>query len=196
MENFETLVARQADIIITNCEKAKKVEFPECVVLEIPKLSNYDLVKLHEKLDNTKYINCIYVIYSDDFKYDKEKINEIFNNKKYSFGSKYYHISKINDSKQWTNGNTEKAIYVGSKEKDLTQRIAQHLGIVKTAGRSVYSLYLKDWWNDHSKIILKIWNFKGTIDYNVLQIIEDALWEEIQPLFGKKGATFNKKRNN
>jgi hypothetical protein len=30
--------------------------------------------------------------------------------------------------------------------------------------------------------------------YEMLQILEDLIWEEYKPIFGKKGATFNKKQ--
>jgi hypothetical protein len=28
--------------------------------------------------------------------------------------------------------------------------------------------------------------------YEILQILEDLIWDELKPLFGKKGATFNR----
>ena len=168
------------------------VTFPEELIITIPKLSKYDINKLVNDLKEINYWNCIYIISADEFKMKKEDVTKTFLQLKSKY-YKNYHISRINDSVHWSSNNSEKILYVGCKENNLQRRLMQHLGIINKKSRSVYSLYLNDWWLDHSKLIIKIWNLQDKVNNAVLQIIEDSIWEELHPLFGKKGATFNKK---
>jgi len=192
MKNLHDIIIKQSEIIINNCKIAMDVTFPEELIIIIPKLSKYDINKLVNDLNEINYWNCIYIISADEFKMKKEAVTKTFLQLKSQY-PKNYHISRINDSVHWLSNNSEKILYVGCKENNLQRRLMQHLGIINKKSRSVYSLYLNDWWLDHSKLIIKIWNLQDKVNNAVLQIIEDSIWEELHPLFGKKGATFNKK---
>ena len=72
-------------------------------------------------------------------------------------------------------------MYVGSTTTGLKKRIAQHIG---EGHKNTYSLHLKHWFNDNYKITIKEYD----LSKEVLQIIEDALSEELKPAFGKSGS--------
>ncbi len=76
-------------------------------------------------------------------------------------------------------------LYVGGS-KSVTQRMKQHLGYSHSA---VYSLHLKSWPNPQdSFVIIEILKCLGDVGQDVLQAIEDSLWQSSMPLFGKQGA--------
>lgn len=73
-------------------------------------------------------------------------------------------------------------MYVGSTTTGLKKRIKEHIG---NGHKSTYALHLSHWFEQG--------NYKITIkEYNapkeVIQIIEDALSDELNPAFGKSGA--------
>lgn len=76
-------------------------------------------------------------------------------------------------------------IYVGSSAK-LHQRIKEHLGY---GAKATYSLQLAAWAQPH-KVDLTICcaKYPDNTDQNVLQALEDALWSDLQPMFGRQGA--------
>src|SRR5574344_196391 len=120
-----------------------------------------------------------------DFNEIKNKYKTLKNN----HFNEYYHISKIN--KNHFNTNNEITLYVGSKQKSLSSRLSQHLGLIDKNKRSVYSLYLNDWWDYRGDITIMIITCKLLISNAQLQVIEDLYWDELLPYFGKKGANTN-----
>ena len=76
-------------------------------------------------------------------------------------------------------------LYVGSS-KSVTQRMKQHLGYAHPA---VYSLHMRSWSNlPDASVRLEILKYPGDVGQDVLQAIEDSLWQSSMPLFGKQGA--------
>jgi len=133
-------------------------------------------------------INIIYQFYTHQLPMEINELDTHFNSKKQKDG-KYSQINKKHRGVEYlkkADKDNHYCLYIG-KSKKIKDRITQHIGINKS--RSVYSLYLKDWWPQENPTIgLIIYNFKNNISSDLLQIIEDVLWEEYKPLFGKQGA--------
>ena len=88
-----------------------------------------------------------------------------------------YAFARINDT-------PSKTMYVGSSNSIQT-RIKQHLGY---GAKKTYSLQLRHWITSlEGDIDITIYQF-SEIEQQVLQLMEDALWNKLQPMFGKRGA--------
>ncbi|GHU69297.1 hypothetical protein FACS189450_01910 [Spirochaetia bacterium] len=83
------------------------------------------------------------------------------------------------------NKNKPCCLYVGSSINDVYTRLKQHLGI--TESKATYALHLKHWWSD-AALQITVYQFKDGIEDYALQFIEDSLWEENKPIFGRKGS--------
>ena len=115
-------------------------------------------------VENTSIANKLYECLSD-------AKSSSDNNRKYS---------RINNSNA-----DSLCLYVGSS-KSITQRIKQHLGYAHPA---IYSLHLKSWPNlPKTSVSIEILKYPGDVGQDVLQAIEDSLWQSSMPLFGKQGA--------
>lgn len=113
---------------------------------------------------------------------DYNKINTAFDKAKSSKkGGRAY--SKYN--------NVEKGLlYVGSSQsKYLVTRIRNHLGL---GSRTVYSMHLKEWLPKDLNSIIEIRVFVVHIPnnniqlINMLEVIEQGMWDANKPLFGKR----------
>jgi len=76
-------------------------------------------------------------------------------------------------------------LYVGSSH-DIFKRIKEHLGI---GAKSTYALNLSYWSQDFPslEISLHYAQYADDTDSDLLQTLEDTLWIEKQPMFGRKG---------
>lgn len=75
-------------------------------------------------------------------------------------------------------------LYVGSSQK-LAQRVKEHLGY---GNKKTYSLQLNAWARDlnlHLEVCCA--QYPAHTSPEVLQALEDALWYELEPMFGRKG---------
>jgi len=86
------------------------------------------------------------------------------------------------------NGNVSKILYVGSSITNFKTRIKNHLGVM---GSRVYSLHLAKWDQniDYDVLIdvFKVNSSDGSIlERFVVEIIEQQIWDELKPVFGKK----------
>ena len=72
-----------------------------------------------------------------------------------------------------------KIMYVGSSTTNLKKRIKEHLG---DGHPSTYSLHMKHWFKQDPRITIRVYD----VEREVLQIIEDALSDELNPAFGKQ----------
>jgi len=180
--------------MISKYKKAKSVKFPQAKIIKIENIEKYDLEMFNHDFQKLENDYSIYVITSSEFKMNHDQVKDTFQNLKDK--SKTYHVSKINEEVFWKPVNDEFIIYVGSKEHNIKKRMKEHLGL--NNNRSTYSLFLKDWWPTNTVITVKIWSMEKLLKhddkYEMLQILEDLIWEEYKPIFGKKGATFNKKQ--
>lgn len=100
-------------------------------------------------------------------------LNEFKNNKKPD-----YNYSKIN-----SRNNIKNTIYVGGTQ-NLKKRLAEHMIYVS---KETYALHLRTWATSIEGTIyinaLKCPN----MDAQTMQALEDAVWDELQPAFGKRG---------
>jgi hypothetical protein len=80
--------------------------------------------------------------------------------------------------------NISACLYVGSS-RDITGRLKQHLGY---GPRDTFALQLAHWASTF-KLELEIQCAKYPLGHSaeVYQILEDTLWEQMSPLFGRKG---------
>ncbi len=72
-------------------------------------------------------------------------------------------------------------MYVGSSTTNLKSRINQHLG---GGYANTYALHLDHWFEGQYQITIREYD----VPKEVLQIIEDALSDQLKPAFGKQGA--------
>ncbi|EJG0735622.1 hypothetical protein C4G28_RS22580 [Vibrio parahaemolyticus] len=74
-------------------------------------------------------------------------------------------------------------LYVGRSHK-LRSRIRQHLG---SGHKGTYALHMMRWANKiEENIELQYFKLEG-VENLVVQAVEDALWSELRPAFGRKG---------
>jgi hypothetical protein len=77
-----------------------------------------------------------------------------------------------------------KCIYVGSSEK-VHQRLKEHLGF---GAKGTYSLHLACWINPFDlEIEFECARYSVGTDPKAVQALEDALWSELSPMFGRQG---------
>ena len=77
-----------------------------------------------------------------------------------------------------------RCLYVGSSA-DIGKRLREHLGY---GARQTYALQLAHWARDlRLEVEFVCVKYEGTEDKEVLQALEDTLWDELQPLFGRRG---------
>lgn len=97
--------------------------------------------------------------------------------------------SSVDNTRKYSRVNTPSAnslcMYVGSS-RSITQRMRDHLGY-SSAG--IYSLHLRTW-QDLPDVNMKIeiLKYPADIGQDVLQAIEDGIWQSSKPMFGKQGA--------
>jgi hypothetical protein len=78
-----------------------------------------------------------------------------------------------------------KRMYVGSSEK-IHQRIKEHLGF---GARGTYSLQLAYWAQPFNlEIEIECAKYPEATPSEVLQSLEDTLWADLLPMFGRQGA--------
>jgi len=83
------------------------------------------------------------------------------------------------------NNKKSKYLYVG-RSSNLFQRLKQHMGY---GAKSTYALHLAYWANAFNlEIEFRCAKYKGGLAPDVYQTLEDTLWQEISPMFGRKGA--------
>ena len=81
------------------------------------------------------------------------------------------------------NNSTGTCFYVGSSHSVAT-RLKQHLGY---GHKGTYALQLKHWAPNNLKLNLVCALYANGTTPEVLQCLEDSLWENKQPLFGRRG---------
>lgn len=118
------------------------------------------------ELDGIKH--AIYII--EQVEGDTQKAFDDFSNYKKS--------TKRNCSKP---NKVSSVMYVGSSTTGLRRRISEHLG---KGAEKTYALNLKYWFDGTYKITIKEYD----VSREVLQIIENNIWHEREPAFGKSGS--------
>lgn len=81
--------------------------------------------------------------------------------------------------------NISQTLYVGSSQ-NLRKRIAEHLGV---GSKSTYALHLSCWAGKHElPLTLHCATYTPVTHPAAAQALEDALWDELTPMFGRRGA--------
>ena len=78
--------------------------------------------------------------------------------------------------------------YVGRKHrKPNGQRFKEHIGY---GAKSTYALHLSHWAQDfpYLELTCHYAQYQEGTAQNLLQALEDALWEKKTPMFGRKGS--------
>jgi hypothetical protein len=93
---------------------------------------------------------------------------------------------RVNVSKY--NKTNSSFLYVGSSMTDFYSRIKNHFG---TRGKRVYSMHLSKWDNNIIyDLIINTYEIKSSnetlTDQKLIELIEQQVWELLQPNFGKK----------
>lgn len=77
-----------------------------------------------------------------------------------------------------------KFLYVGSSF-NIYQRFKDHLGY---GSKSTYSLQLAHWaCNLNLELDFIYSEYPQDIGHDIIQVIEDTLWDELRPMFGRRG---------
>lgn len=83
------------------------------------------------------------------------------------------------------NNSNSKCLYVGSS-LNLSNRLKEHLGY---GAAGTYALHLAYWANPFNlEIEFQCAKYPTGFASDVYQILEDTLWKEMAPMFGRKGA--------
>lgn len=76
-------------------------------------------------------------------------------------------------------------LYVGSSKK-LIRRASEHLGLVAA---TVYAMHLRQWLPDADlRVRLSPFCLPDAVRNEVVQAIEDGLWQRLNPILGRQGA--------
>jgi len=84
------------------------------------------------------------------------------------------------------NHHESSCLYVGSSS-DLLKRIKEHFGY---GAKATFALHLA-WWAENfsdSTLTLAFSEFDPNTDAEALQALEDTLWSEMKPMFGRRGS--------
>lgn len=120
---------------------------------------------------------------------DKNRKRELFKNFEEFTSSnitKTKNKDRVNVSKYNKTGS--EILYVGSSTTDFKSRIKNHLGV---RGNRVYSLHLSKWdknlnYNINIKSYELVSQKAVKIDTYIVELIEQQIWDELQPSFGKR----------
>jgi len=133
-----------------------------------------DLSSWEKENEGSRYI---YIIQATD-EVDIEKCHQQYENAK-SNNINNRAFARLNE-----NANS-KVFYVGSS-RSLGNRIEQHLGF---GHQGTFSLQIIHWSSGISgELTITIYRFPENLGQDVIQAIEDGLWEKHKPMFGRRGS--------
>ncbi len=148
-----------------------KIEFPIRQILENPEALIYDLKKSVKR--GSPYI---YYLTVADNSCLFELRNAFSEARKGDSGRAYARL----------NGHESTCLYVGSSS-DMLKRIKEHFGY---GAKATFALHLAWWTEDYSdiKLTLAFAEYETITDAETLQALEDTLWSEMNPMFGRRGS--------
>ncbi|CAM4275901.1 hypothetical protein [Flavobacterium terrigena] len=102
--------------------------------------------------------------------------------------NKTKNFEKVRHSKHNDNVLDSKFLYVGSSITDFSSRLKNHLGL---KGHTTYALHLSKWDENMTyNIKIKMYEIKhindSEINRNLVEIIEQQIWDTLKPVFGKR----------
>jgi hypothetical protein len=137
--------------------------------------SHSRLIAAVEKATEKKlpYIYCLTVAESDHLEAIWERY---YQEKEQSLDRKYAQLNPYRSC----------CFYVGSSH-DFRKRLKEHLGY---GNPKTYSLQLAHWAQDFStlELTLECDQYDAALGQDVLQALEDTLWDNMRPMFGRKGS--------
>jgi hypothetical protein len=123
---------------------------------------------------NNVYLYTLRIITEN---YDIEKFNKSFSNAK--------KLKKDNLAYTRFNNKKSQYLYVG-RSSNLSQRLREHMGY---GAKGTYALHLAYWANAFNlEIEFQCAKYKAGLASDVYQVLEDTLWQEMSPMFGRKGS--------
>ena len=98
--------------------------------------------------------------------------------------------NRVGLSQDNTDNNLSNYLYVGSSTTDFIGRLKYHLGVRK--GNGLYALHLSKW-DQNIDYQIKVCTYQVTsknkdtaVKNLTVEILEQQIWDELKPLFGKK----------
>lgn len=90
--------------------------------------------------------------------------------------------NRLNHSKD--NKRDSTTLYVGSSTSNFKSRLKDHLGVKKSV--RTYAMHLSKW-DDGMDYTIRIKTYKlSKTERIVVEIIEQQIWDQLQPVFGKR----------
>lgn len=158
----------------------KSVELKQIDSIEIKACNLINKQKrsvLYNQVATFKEKKCIYLFTIQDWENHILKIKsafEIFNK-----GNKPRVLGKTHNTSRYNAKHNSSTLYVGTS-KNILQRLKQHLG---DGNKRTYSLDLIHWFPKNIDLILDIYSINHQ---EVIELVEQAIWDETKPLFGKR----------
>ena len=91
-------------------------------------------------------------------------------------------MSLINEDNFKSVSSDNVCLYVGSSH-NIYKRLLEHIGL---GHKKTYALCLNKWWDKNEPIQIELFELLNSKNDD-LQLIEDLLWSQNRPLFGKQG---------
>lgn len=177
--DFDSLHRRASDALFALGEEVGAVDAPyvvlwEALLSEIPKRSKNDWRGTLEDQFPAK-VPTVYAI-SVDPSVDPQQVWQLLNGAKADghHGRAYPRIRPCDDSCH---------LYVGTS-KDPIKRFLEHLGF---GSKSTYALQMAYWCGELSGALRIEAAFYNSVSSEVLCQLEDRLWMEKSPMFGRRG---------
>jgi len=162
------------------------LEYYKQIIFHSTQFRNSAVLEYYSNQLDKSEVPLIYIIRVESINIAKDLVKKFLEFSKEN-KLKIKNVDRVNVSR-FNNANS-KILYVGSSTTDFVTRIKNHLGVLKNR---VYSLHLSKWDQNYDyKIIIDIFKVKSLDDNEVIErfvveIIEQQIWEKLNPIFGKK----------
>lgn len=167
----ERLTALAERVSQVNPKDEFKIEFPIRQILDNPEALVLDLKKSIKR--GTPYIYCLTVADNTCL----SNLRNAFSEARDGDSGRAYARLNVHESS---------CLYVGSSS-NMLKRIKEHFGY---GAKATFALHLAWWAEDYTDINLTLAfsEFETTTDAETLQALEDTLWSEMKPMFGRRGS--------
>lgn len=175
--SYENTITNAQSELTNLLQALKKFKFPERVKKPL-KLGNIELDSFVSEIpvgsNEEDYIYILKVVGRN--KTNRKFYDKLENEKAKQNNQKDFpRLNKKHKGSQY--------LYVGRSHK-LRSRIRQHIG---SGHKGTYALHMMRWANNiEEDIELQYFKLEG-VENLVVQAVEDALWSELRPAFGRKG---------
>jgi len=161
--------SKYLNALTRNIKAAQEARASQSITFSVNPCDSEEVVKRCTAVDGLK--NAIYVISREPETSDADAIKaQLVAFKKQSARK----CPKINT-------NISEVLYVGSSTTGVNKRLKQHLGY---GHEQTYAMQLCHWFSE--EVHVSVFEYEG-VERDVLQLIEDAVSCELNPMFGKQG---------